>query len=167
MKLILMRHAKAEPFTDDAGDFARRLVPAGRRRAQATAQALGRLGARPDLALVSPSARTMETWEAAQPVLGGEMRPLQALYHAAPGAVMDAVVEAAKPDIVLMVVGHNPGMHQLTLNLAQAGNAPAAAIDRLGEGFPTASAAVFDWPDVADKPAFRAMVIKDRTFVRD
>ena len=167
VKLILMRHAKAEPFVDEAGDFDRKLEPAGRRRAWATAQALAHLGLHPELALVSPSTRTMETWEVAQPVLGGQAEAPPALYHAAPAAIMAAVAEAASPDITLIVVGHNPGMHELALNLAQAGAAPPDAMRTLRDAFPTASAIVFDWSQKTDQPTFRALVVKGRTWTAD
>ena len=163
MKLILLRHGKAEPLIDDAHDFARALEPAGRRRVWATAQALARIGVAPDIALVSPAARTRQTWEAAAQILGGSARHLEALYHAAPEAVMACVGEAAKPDITLIVVGHNPGLHQLAMTLAEAGAAPREVMAALHDGFPTASAAVFDWSPETDQPAFLALVVRGRT----
>lgn len=164
MKLILLRHAKAEPHTGDAGDIARRLVPEGRRRAWATAQALARLGLRPDVALVSPSVRTRETWVEMAPALGGQARVIDALYHAAPETIMACVADAAKPDIGVIVVGHNPGMHALAAALADAGRAPRAVRAVLQSGFPTASAAVFDWSQRTDQPEFLALIVKGRTW---
>lgn len=164
MKLILLRHAKAEPHAGGEGDIGRRLLPEGKRRAWATAQALARLEAFPDVALVSPSARTRETWEAMAPALGGGEQVVDALYHAAPETIMACVAEAAKPDIGLIVVGHNPGMHALAVTLAEAGRAPRAVRAVLQNGFPTASAAVFDWPQRTDQPAFLALVVKGRTY---
>ncbi len=167
MKLILLRHAKAEPFESEQTDMDRRLEPAGRRRAWANAQALARLDVAPDIALVSPAARTVETWETVEPVLGGRMQTVPALYHASPAAIMAAVAEAAKPEISLMVVGHNPGLHDLALNLARAGDAPREVLTGLASGFPTASAAVFDWSQKTDQPSFLALIVKGRTLTAD
>ena len=52
----------------------------------------------------------------------------------------------------LMLVGHNPGMHELALALAGSGD--AAARKALADNLPTAGLAVFDfatndWTDVA------------------
>src|SRR5438094_761470 len=63
-RLILLRHAKAENDAPSGDDFDRPLAPRGRREAAAMAGQLAALGIRPDLALVSPSLRTRETWEA-------------------------------------------------------------------------------------------------------
>jgi phosphohistidine phosphatase len=51
----------------------------------------------------------------------------------------------------LMLVGHNPGMHELALNLAGSGDAAGRAA--LADNLPTAGLAVFDfaiddWSDV-------------------
>ncbi len=167
MRLILLRHAKAEPFVDEAGDFGRRLEPSGRRRAWATAQALDRLGVRLDIGLVSPSARTVETWEAVQPILGGRMQTVPALYHATPETIMACVAEAAQPDISLAVVGHNPGLQMLALALARSSGAPDEAAAGLKAGFPTASALLLDWPQKTDQPRFLALAVKGRTLTAD
>ena len=61
------------------------------------------------------------------------------------------MAEASDPKR-LMLVGHNPGMHELALALAGSGD--AAARKALADNLPTAGLAVFDfatndWTDVA------------------
>jgi phosphohistidine phosphatase len=92
----------------------------------------------PDLALVSTAVRALETWEAAAPAFPLARLELSAeLYNADPD-VLFAAAEAADADSV-MLVAHNPGMHQLVIDLA----GRADALDRIGRGFATAAAAVF------------------------
>jgi phosphohistidine phosphatase len=62
-RLILMRHAEAEPAAGSGRDRDRVLSGRGRKDSAAMARALAGRGMRPDLALVSPAARTRQTWE--------------------------------------------------------------------------------------------------------
>jgi len=43
----------------------------------------------------------------------------------------------------VMVIGHNPGLHELAVNLLIEGGASPAVIERMSAKFPTATAAVF------------------------
>jgi len=43
-----------------------------------------------------------------------------------------------------MVIGHNPGLHELAVELLVDASASAAEIERVAARFPTATAAVFD-----------------------
>lgn len=60
MKLILLRHGKAEDFDID-GDFARPLVEKGRNQARNAARALKAAGELPHIVLTSPLVRARET----------------------------------------------------------------------------------------------------------
>ncbi|HEY5300363.1 MAG TPA: histidine phosphatase family protein, partial [Acetobacteraceae bacterium] len=63
-QLLLLRHAKAAAAAADPG---RRLSPAGRLAALAMRSVMRDLSLVPDLVLVSPSRRTLETLEALEP----------------------------------------------------------------------------------------------------
>ena len=65
-RLILFRHAKAEPRGPGQSDFDRQLAPRGWEDAAIVGRALAADGVTPDLALVSPSRRTTETWISAR-----------------------------------------------------------------------------------------------------
>ncbi len=103
-------------------------------------------GLRPDLALVSASARTRETvallmaqWPAAAPL------DIQRSLYLAEAPAMLEILRAAPDDArTLMVVGHNPGMAELALNLT-AGGDPDARM-RMMAGFPTCALAVLECP---------------------
>ena len=103
-------------------------------------------GLLPDLALVSPSARTRETiallmaqWPAPAPI--DIQRPL---YLAEAPALLDALRAAPDEARTLMLVGHNPGLADLALNLT-AGGDPKARM-RMMESFPTCALALYEAP---------------------
>jgi phosphohistidine phosphatase SixA len=136
-RLILLRHAEAE-MSADAGDFARALTARGRREALAAGQALAARGLVPDIALVSPAARALQTWEAVAPALPpvqAEFDP--ALYHAEAGSLLEAAEASGAASVLL--VAHNPGLHQLALGLA--GKRDEEPLSRLRHFAPAAAAA--------------------------
>ena len=157
--LWLLRHAKTVADPPDGGDdFDRVLAPRGRR----DATALGRLLTQragdgdggdegsalrgeplPQLALVSPAARTMAT---ADLVLDGVTPP--------PGRLSPADLYGAEPEEVLhhlrglddglesvMVVGHNPTAQALALGLLGQKDEDRETIVR--RGFPTCALGIY------------------------
>lgn len=143
-RLILMRHGKAERHAAQGGDFERALAERGRQDVALIASALASEGLAPDLVLVSAARRTRETWEAAAGAFpGATAEILRDLYHAEAQEVLAAVREADAPAGAVMVVGHNPGLHDLSLRLAMGAPADASELSKLRGRFPTATAAVF------------------------
>jgi phosphohistidine phosphatase len=140
--LILLRHAKAEPEADSGLDFDRALTDRGWAEARLIGRVLADAGFRPDLVLVSAALRTVQTWEGAGPAFPTtRTETVDALYEAAPEAILaEAAASGAKAGVVA-VVGHNPGVATLAAYLARELRAPEAA--RMERGFPTAAAAVF------------------------
>ena len=164
--LWLLRHAKTVSDPPPGGnDFDRVLAPRGRR----DARALGRLFAgrgeglgsglkgvpRPQVALVSPAARTAAT---AELVLAGTADPPQrrleeALYGADPDEVL-AFVRALPDEVTAaMVVGHNPTAHSLSQGLLSARDKKGLSA-ALRHGFPTCALGVYafdvdHWAEVA------------------
>src|ERR1700754_665762 len=78
---------------------------------------------------------------------------LPELYAADQAQILETIRTASVTDAKhLMVVGHNPGMHELALMLTGSGDAAGRAA--LADNLPTAGLAVFDfatkdWNDVA------------------
>ena len=141
-RLILLRHGKAESTAASGGDFERGLTERGRREAAQMGRVLAEAGSAPDLVLVSTARRAMETWEAVSASFPkARMAPARELYHASSDALADAIDTASQAAASLMIVGHNPGLHELSLALPAKPAEPAPA---LGESFPTAAAAVFE-----------------------
>jgi phosphohistidine phosphatase len=141
-RLILLRHGKAESTAASGGDFERGLTERGRREAALTGQALAETGCAPDLVLVSTARRAMETWEAAQDAFPqARMAPARGLYHASADALAEAIDAAGETVGSLMIVGHNPGLHELALTLMVR---PKSRVEQsLADSFPTGAAAVF------------------------
>lgn len=143
-RLILLRHGKAEADSESGDDFDRRLARRGVEESAEMGAHLADMGFAPDLALVSPAARARETWAAAQAAFAGaQARFDRGLYHAEASAVRAAAEAAGAACRTLMVVGHNPGLQELTIQLLHEGGAPSGLIHRAQRNFPTAAAAVF------------------------
>ena len=127
-RLILMRHAKAEP--GGAGpDFDRALAPRGRQDAARLGDWLRAEGYRPDRALVSSARRTLETWEGLR--LEAPMEARRDLYEASAEAILAAASGLAG---TVLVVGHNPGIGGAAMRLAPG----------VGDRYPTGATAVID-----------------------
>ena len=115
--LILTRHGKSD-WTGEEEDFDRILAPRGIKAATALGRWLAAEGHLPDAALVSPAARTVETFERIASELSRrpDVTYHQPLYHAAPATILDAI-RKARGDC-LLYVGHNPGIGMAADRLA-------------------------------------------------
>jgi phosphohistidine phosphatase len=143
-RLILFRHAKAEPRGPGEDDFDRPLAERGREDAALIGKALAAEGLAPDYALISPARRTAETWICARDVFPRIRAELnRTLYNAAPEDIRAAIEAAADRSDTLIVVGHNPGLHELAVELLVEASASHAEVERMEQRFPTATAAVF------------------------
>lgn len=143
-RLILLRHGRAEAFAASGRDFDRRLEPRGEREVAAVTGRLADAGFTPDLVLLSPSARTRETWSAAKPRFPNARVDLRdELYTADAEGVLELAAAAGEQVGTVLVVGHNPGLQDLAAQLLREGAAPASLIGRAESQFPPAAAAVF------------------------
>jgi phosphohistidine phosphatase len=156
-RLILMRHATAETAAPE-GDRARPLSAAGRLDARRIGEALAARGLKPDHALVSNATRTRQTWDEISDRFGDVVLEIDpGLYNATADTLANAVEAVEESAGCLLLLAHNPGIHQLAVDLLIAGAAPASAMDRLQTGFPTGAAAVFA-VDAAGRCAFEAFL---------
>jgi phosphohistidine phosphatase len=137
-RLIILRHAKAEQAPGKP-DGERLLTERGERDARRAGTVLGELGLAPDLVLCSPAARTRRTAELAL----AEFAPDAPVYHepeiylAFPEDLL-SLIQRTDPDVAtLLLVGHNPGSHELFLSLT-GGSADT------DPGFPTCAFAVVE-----------------------
>ncbi len=149
-QLLLLRHAKSSWDDDALEDQARPLNPRGRLAVAALREAMRNLGLLPDLVLVSPATRTRQTLAALEPwdetPLIDEMEVLYLAEAPRLLAILRAVPETTRS---VMLVGHNPGLQELTLRLIGAGAvSPADAnVRRLAASFPTAGLVEFAFPE--------------------
>ncbi len=144
-RLLLIRHAKSSWDDPALSDHERPLAPRGRRAAERMRAHLEGSDLRPDLVLSSSSRRTRETLDLLVPAFGSAERSIEdGLYGATATELIDRL--RAAPDDVRSValIGHNPGIQDLALELAGEGK----ELDRIREKFPTGALAVlgFDGP---------------------
>lgn len=143
-RLMLLRHAKSNR---PAGieDHERPLAKRGRLESPWMGRYMAEEGLRPDLAVVSTSRRTQETWELARPAFAGTIiqHDERRIYHASADAILAVIRETAPGTDVLLLVGHNPSLHNLALDLI--GQARQSDLARLHRKFPTAGLVVIDF----------------------
>lgn len=145
-RLVLLRHAKAEPGGALADEL-RPLSMEGRRQcAEVAAQLRGGAGV-PERVLVSSAVRTRQTWELVRGALAvgtpADVEVTDRLYDAGPGEVLDVVAAVDEHVRTLLVVGHEPAVSAVASLLAGA-DGDAAALTQVRAGLPTAGLAVLD-----------------------
>jgi phosphohistidine phosphatase len=144
-KLLVLRHAKAERDSATGRDFDRPLAERGWQDAAEVGRKMLERGLRPDAVIASPAKRVVETLAALAEGYG----PLDAaydqrVYNASPKTLLEVVRAADHEAQTLLLVGHNPGLQLLLLDLTRG---------RVGEHFPTSALAAVDlavtrWADV-------------------
>lgn len=145
-QLLLLRHAKSSWDGPAIADRDRPLNARGRRSAASMRLAMRTLGLVPDVVLVSTAKRTLETLEALEPWDDTPLvEPMDSLYLADPIQLTAALHGVAETVRSVLLIGHNPGLHDLALNLAgpraMAGGGPNERA--LAAGFPTGALAEF------------------------
>jgi len=122
--LHLLRHAKSSWANAGLDDHERPLDPRGARAATLMGICLAQEGVRPGLVLCSSARRTRETAERVLAELPAKPPVVveRDLYLAAPSALCERVqsLDAALESV--LVVGHNPGLHELAVWLAGSGD---------------------------------------------
>lgn len=158
-RLILMRHGKAERARGGMEDVDRGLTERGAEDSTIIAGVLKSQGLVPDRALVSEARRTQETWAAASRWFpDAETVVLPDLYLADAVRILAVTERGAGQADTVIVVGHNPGLHELALRLLLEGSASPSVIARFRNGFPTATAAVFHF-DGAGRAAYDGLFL--------
>ena len=144
-RLILMRHAKTEPWYQGVDDESRALLGRGRQDAKLVAAALQARNWFPDFVLMSTARRTRETWKAmADYFPDARTEVMEELYLAGTSALATAV-RAHEVLETVMVLGHNPGIHDFAMGISSvAGSVNQKAALTLSEKMPTAVTALFE-----------------------
>jgi phosphohistidine phosphatase len=150
--LTLLRHAKSGWDAPVARDFDRPLNARGRKAARTMGREMRRLGLAFDLVLASPAARVTETLTELAQGYGAavETRFDETIYLATVETLLARIRATDDGDARLLLVGHNPGMEQLALLLAEAGTLR----DEIAAKYPTGALAeigfaVAHWREVA------------------
>lgn len=143
--LIFLRHAKSSWATPGMNDFDRPLNDRGRADAPLMARWLSGQGMKPDRILCSPSARTRETLALITPVLG----PLPVAsfpedFYLASAATLSKRIARERASETVLVIGHNPGIHDAVLQFLSPDQRHASG--DLRAAFPTAACAILALP---------------------
>ncbi|SEN51529.1 phosphohistidine phosphatase [Sphingomonas gellani] len=148
--MTLLRHAKAGSDDQVCRDFDRALNAKGRRAAEVMGRHLREVGLHFDHVIASPAVRVAQTLEA-----------FATGYGAVPAAVEDRRIYLASAETLLevaqeqqgdclLMVGHNPGLEDLVLDLVRDGG---GLRDEVAAKYPTASVAQMtfegEWADLA------------------
>ena len=135
--LHVLRHAKSR-WDQPVTDHERGLAPRGNRALVQLSAYVADQGIRPDVVLTSTARRALETLEGVHAALGDpEVQALDRLYGASVTDIV-ALVRATDPAFhIVLIVGHNPGLHELVVRLARTGRGLDDAIEK----FPTAALA--------------------------
>ncbi|HUB43837.1 MAG TPA: histidine phosphatase family protein [Acetobacteraceae bacterium] len=145
-QLLLLRHAKSSWDDSKLADRDRPLNERGRRAAATMRGAMHRLGLAPDVVLVSPARRAVQTLDALEP---WDDTPLiehvEALYLATPPQILAVLRDTPETVRSVLLIGHNPGMHDLAQALMTS-MPPTDMSRRLISAYPTAALAEFTIP---------------------
>lgn len=150
-RLIVMRHAKAEPFA--ATDHERALTERGRLCATQAGIHLATIGVVPDYAVVSTAARSVATWDAV--ALGSrsdatvQLDP--AVYTGSADVVLEALRDLPTDAETVLFLGHNPTVAYVA-HLLDDGNGEPDAVREMLNGYPAGALAVLEvdvpWKDL-------------------
>ena len=123
---MLLRHAKTERSEPGVRDRDRKLTKRGRADAPVIGAYMARHGLVPDLALVSPATRAQETWTLLAAAFAKTPRVVndERIYNANPEKLMGVIAET-RGARSLLIVGHNPGIHDLAVQLMASGDVEA------------------------------------------
>lgn len=145
LTLSLLRHAKSSWNNPTLPDRDRPLAKRGQTDAPLMGKAMAERGIDPELILCSSARRTRDTLDLVLPELRVEPKVVyeDVLYHASPDEML-VMLRGIKPGSSrIMLVGHNPEIQALALDLT--GSGPKHIRDRLREKYPTAGLAVINF----------------------
>jgi phosphohistidine phosphatase len=142
--LYLLRHAKSSWDDATLADRDRPLSTRGRKAAKRVREHLQSERIRPELVLCSPATRARETLERVAPALGARTRiEIEGSLYGASAESLAARLRLVPDDVrSVMLIGHNPGIHDLALALAGRGE----PLRRIYEKLPTGALVTIELP---------------------
>ncbi len=153
-KLTLLRHAKSGWDDPVARDFDRPLNPRGERAAKVIGTWMKREGLSFDHIIASPAVRVIDTIDQVVASFGplGEPTWERRVYLASSATLMDVLRELGAAHDSVLMVGHNPGLEDLILDIVPDVKGDAMR-DSVYEKYPTAALAemeidISNWVDI-------------------
>lgn len=142
--LTLLRHAKSGWDDTVPRDFDRPLNLKGRRAAQVMGRFLQTQGAKFDHVIASPALRVVETLVEVESGYGQALAPAwdKRVYLASAATLLDLIRDLPAQAGTVLLVGHNPGLEDLVLDLVPDGGDLRDAVEAK---YPTAAVATMTW----------------------
>jgi phosphohistidine phosphatase len=124
LTVSLLRHAKSSWAEPEKADFDRPLAARGEKTAPRMGAFLADQHVSPELILCSSARRARATLDLVLPHLGAGPEAVfeDELYHAGAPALLKRLRKVADDIHHVMLVGHNPALHGLALDLAATGD---------------------------------------------
>ena len=143
-----LRHAKSDWTKDGATDFDRLLSDRGQRDAVVMGELVSELSPKIDAVFCSAAQRTKDTLALITPFLpeGVAVHYEQSLYLANQSTLLDRVQQTDDQYRHILVIAHNPGLHNISLALVGDDQQKHKSMKKLRENFPTAALAQFSAP---------------------
>lgn len=140
---MLLRHAKSSHDEPGLADRDRPLAPRGRRAAAAMGRFMSDRELAPALVLCSSATRARQTLNGLGDAIGGssDVRIEPELYEASAAGLLERLRRIRDGVPSAMLVGHNPAIERLALDLAA--NGPDLA--ELARKFPTGALATLEF----------------------
>lgn len=168
LTLSLLRHGKSSWDDPDLDDRERPLAERGREAARIMRDTIAARCLPPDLVLCSSALRARETLEIAiseSDPAAPQVVIEEALYLAPATVLLGLVRKTARTARHLLIVGHNPGLHALALDLT--GHGLRRDIASMAVKFPTCALAVLtfesdDWAEVRPAAGRLALFVAPR-----
>lgn len=148
LTLSLMRHAKSSWADPGLDDHERGLAKRGTKAAPRIGRYLNAERLKPDLVLCSGAVRARATLALLLAEFSGpapEIRYDDTLYLVTASTLLDAVRKVEARHRHVLMVGHNPGLHALALELTGGGSRNDLA--NLATAFPTAALAMLTFDE--------------------
>jgi phosphohistidine phosphatase len=143
-RLYLLRHVKSSWDDPALPDFDRPLSKRGRRAGTALGRHMADEGLLPSVVLSSTARRARDTWRQVSAEWIEPPKPQfdDRLYMADSETMRDLLAELPNDADRVMMIGHNPGMAMLALDLAA--TTRTATLARMRAKYPTGGLAIFD-----------------------
>ena len=144
-ELMLLRHGKSD-WSQQLDDFDRPLKDRGKRGAQRLGVWLQQQELVPDLVVSSPAERAITTAQKLVKAMGGDASQIvkdRRIYAARAEELLAVLSELEATHRRVMLVGHNPGLEDLTQFLAD----KPIPMPSDGKLLPTASLSILELPD--------------------
>jgi phosphohistidine phosphatase len=162
--LYLLRHGKSSWKDPTLRDHDRPLAGRGRRAAKAIAKHIREQGIAPELVICSTARRARQTLEGIEPARGTRtVQVEEQVYLADANALLERLRRVPDQLSSVLLIGHNPALHDLALELAR----PGSKLHGLDTKYPTGALVTlsFDdssWRDLDRGRATVAEVVRPR-----